>query len=509
MLAVSNGWKAAHGEMLLPETFIEIDYKISEPGLQELVDMTVSQPADYSEIPNLLKQGQKYDTLEWNAWGLDGTFDYIDGSPSNPGYVTSTLCDDEARFSNLPTITLNFDEVQTSLIPGFSIWWSNTFDEWASAFRITVYNGSNVITETLIEDNNSALSTVWVDYQNFDKVVIEVLEWCLPYRRCRTMYIFVGVEVVYTKSDLLGFTHNRSIDLLSAALSKGEIIFSLDNSDDRWNPTNPTGAERYLMERQKVTLRYGMRVNGEIEWLDSGTFWMSEWNTPSNGIEATFTARDAIQFMDDEYTGPTSGTLYAIATAALGQISLDGEALHSVVDNSLKNINTSFREGFTVKEVLQMVAHAGGCVFYCDVSGTVHIEPRESESSDYTIGSDVSYTYPEFTLSKPLKAVRVDYGESGSATVQVGSTGEVQTVTNELIATQTDAIRVANLVKNVLENRKTITGNYRADPRVEPMDIVTVQNKYSLSDVVITDLSFTTTGGALRGKFTGRVIDDG
>lgn len=508
MLQVSEGWKNAHGEMLLPETFIEIDYKISEPGLQEQVSMNVSQPADISSLPDALRTGKKQNSLEWNAWGLDGTFDYSDAQ-TVPGYVSEGMCDDQGRFSNLPTITLNFNEVHSTLIPGLSIWWSNTYDEWASSFRIIVYNGSEVVAETLVEDNKSYNSTVWLEYQNFDKIVIEVLEWCLPYRRCRTMYVFVGVVAVYTKGNLLSFIHNRNVDLLSAALSKSEIIFSLDNSDDQWDPTNPTGAERYLMERQKVTLRYGMMVNGEIEWLDSGTFWLSEWNTPSNGLEASFTARDAIQFMEDEYTGPRSGTLYEIAEAALGQISLDGEAVEYEITNHLTTIETEITATVTVAEVLQMAAHAAGCVFYCDVAGVVHIEQRNTQLTDYVIDSNVSYTYPEFTLSKPLKAVSVSYGEDQSVTVTAGNVGEVQTVTNDLIITAVDAEDVANVTKDVLINRKTISGDYRADPRVEPLDVITVHNKYSPSKVAITDLSFTTTGGALRGNYVGRVIDDG
>lgn len=508
MLTVSEGWKTAHGEMLLPETFIEINYEISEPGLQEKINMTVSQAAEYSELPNAIQEGVKYGNLEWNAYGLDGTFDYVDGSPVSAGYTSTTMCDGEARFSPLPTITLTFDAVQTALIPGVSVWWSNTFDEWASAFRVTAYNGSEVLSETLVENNTSYHSTLWVEFQNFDKIVIEVLEWCLPYRRCRTMYVFVGIEAAYTKGDLMSFSHTRSVDLLSAALSKSEIVFSLDNSDDRWNPTNPTGVERYLMERQKVNLRYGMKVNGGIEWLDSGTFWLSEWNTPANGIEALFTARDAIQFMSNDYQGIMSGTLYEIATSALGQISMDGEPVEYVISESLRNYETSITDPFTVSDVLQMVAHMAGCVFYCDVAGKVHIEERGSDLTDYTVTSDVSYSYPEFTLSKPLKAVKVGYG-SEAVTVSVGSTGEVQTVMNDLITNASDATRVANVAVDVLKNRKTISGSYRADPRVEPLDVITVQNKYSPSKVVVTDLKFTTSGGALNGTYTGRVIEDG
>ena len=61
------------------------------------------------------------------------------------------------------------------------------------------------------------------------------------------------------------------------------------------------------------------------------------------------------------------------------------------------------------------------------------------------ISQDVSYSHPEFEILKPLKAVEVGYGEEGSYTLTVASSGEVQTVDNDFIRTQTDAQRVAPL----------------------------------------------------------------
>lgn len=513
MLTVSNGWKAAHGEMLLPETFIEIKYRISEPGLQESAEMSVSNPAAFSELPESHEAaGEKYSTLEWNAWGLDGSFEYFDGSPNTPGYVTDALSGADAAYSVYPTITVNFDSVRTSIIPGLTIWWSEAFDEWATSFKITVYNGATVVTETTVTDNTSHVSTVWFEFQNFDRVVVEVLGWCLPYRRSRTMCVIIGVEATYRKADLLSFSHSNTVDLLSASLPKRELVFQIENSDDRWNPSNPKGAERYLMERQKVTLRHGMTVDGKTEWINADTLWLSEWNTPTNGLGATFTARDAVQFMEEKYTGITEGNLYEIAEAAFSQVSLDDGVVEYYIDDRLKNIQGAFNADagneYTVSNVLQMVAHAGCCVMYSDARGVVHIEPPEYALSDYEIDQKVSYSYPEFNMSKPLKAVSVTYGEN-TVVVNAGSTGEVQTVSNELISNDAVAESVANAAIGVLANRKTISGEYRADPRLEPLDVITVHNKYATNTVVVTDITLSTTGGALRGSYTGRVIDDG
>ena len=308
----------------------------------------------------------------------------------------------------------------------------------------------------------------------------------------------------------MSFKHSQSADLLSAALPKNEIEFKLRNEDARWNPDNPDGAERYLLERQEIELRYGLKSTDEIEWVQGGHFWLSGWHTPANGIEATFTARDALEFASAKYTGPTSGTLYDIAYAAFEQAdipNMEDGTQRWVIDDVLHEYTTSFTEEATIAEVLQMVAHAGGCVLCQNSRGFISISPWAKHESDYRIDGNVSYAYPEFEISKPLKAVVVSYGEDQEATVQVGTSGEVQTVDNEFITTQADALRVAQHTADVLKGRKTVSGEYRADVRMEALDTVTVQSKYAENQVVITDVEYSTTGGAFRGKYTGRVVD--
>ena len=129
--------------------------------------------------------------------------------------------------------------------------------------------------------------------------------------------------LVYTKSDLMSFTHQQTGSLVSGELPKNHIEFTLDNSDGKWNPSNPKGLERYLTERLRITLRYGFKINGAVEWIPGGVFYLSEWRTSPNGLEATFKARDALEYMlDKPYTGAVSGTLYEIAERAIAEANL-------------------------------------------------------------------------------------------------------------------------------------------------------------------------------------------
>ena len=516
MIAVSNGWRAAHNERLLPETFIKLSYNMTEPGLANDATATGTNEevfAETSEITDgLTKSPEYYASMEKNAWGLDGTIYCLNGNPSDPGYTTSTLCGANTNYATVPTVTVSFSKVHTILIPGITITWSSVANEWASSFRVTAYNGNTMVAQKTVVDNTDVVSQVWVDLQNYNKIVVEVLSWSHPNHRCRIEELFLGIVEVYTKNNLLGYDHIESVDMLSAVLPKNEISFRLENSTGRWNPNNPTGAEKYLLEQQKIDALYGMRVGQKVEWIKAGTFWLSEWNTPSNGLEATFKARDAITFMNVVYSGPRTGTLLEIATAALDQADLpvmpDG-SIRFVVDGSLASQTTDFSEedaDYTIADVLQMVAHMACCVFYQDRDGMVRIEPRNAELDDYVIDQFKSYAHPEFEISKPVKAVTVDYDYDHTEVVEVGVAGEVQAIANPLIKTAEDARKVANAAIAVLEGRKTLSGEYRADPSLCALDTVTVESKYDTNTVVVTEVKYSTTGGALKGTYTGRVV---
>lgn len=516
MIDVSKEWKETHKALLLPETFIKLSYNVTEPGLSNDATATGSNEEHFSEtaeITNgLTKAPEHYVSLEKNAWGLGGDIFCADGNPHDPGYTTSTLSDAVTEYAEAPAITISFSKVHKELIPGITLTWSTAMNEWATKFRVSAYNGASLVAEKEVNENASVVSQIWVDLQNYNKIVIEVLEWSHPCRRCRVEEVFLGIVEVYTKSNLLGYDHTDSVDILSATLPKNEITFRLENSTGRWNPNNPTGAERYLLEQQKVDVLYGMTIDGSIEWMKAGTFWLTEWNTPSNGLEASFTARDAVTFMNDIYSGPRSGTLLEIATEALEQANLpvmaDGSARY-VVDRSLASQTTDFTDedaDYTIADVLQLVSHMACCVFYQDRDGIVRIEPRNATLTDYVIDKFKAYGHPEFEISKPVKAVTVDYGEDKTEIVEVGAKGEVQAIANPFIRTATDARKVAASAIAVLSGRKTMSGEYRADPRLCALDTVVVESKYSPNTVVITEIKYSTTGGAMKGTYTGRVV---
>lgn len=501
MIPVSEAWKAIQKETILPESFVEVTCWVTEPGAQSLASESNNGAIFYSDHAAIVdtdsKQFPKYATLENNLWVLDGSFEALpDKAPyGDTGYVANV---------EYPMVTIQFPDVRNQLVPGVTIIWSEAYGEYATRCRITALNGTEIVaSEEFL--NDSVRSTFDFPITGYDRIYVEIIDWIVPDHRPRIESFYLGAREVYTKSELTRYSHSQSVDLLSAELPKNQIVFSLDNSSDLWNPDNPVGNVRYLTDRQEVTARYGYKLPTGIEWIPAGTFWISEWDTPANGIEVTFTARDLLEFLNVPYSGPKSGTLYDIAIAALDHANVPGARY--AVDESLKTITTDFSsdtDTYTADVILQMAANAGQCVVHQSRDGVLRIEKYAGQLSDYEIGKDVSYTHPERAMTKPPRSVTVN---DGLWVETIATSGETIEISNPLINQKANATNVARWASGVLRNRNIVKGSYRPDPRLDVLDVISVESKYSHNFVAaITEVTYEYSG-AFRGQYVGREVE--
>lgn len=514
MIAVSNGWKEMHKKRLLPESFIEISVGVGDTGVHNLVTVDATNEAVFSNTQRVVRNVSSvvpanYATLETNLWSLDGSRNIMpDSEPyDTPAYVSS----DDSEI----TLTLTLSEVRENPIPGFTIDWSSEFGEYPTTFTIVVKSGDAVVGSVTVENNKSSRTAVDMPLTIYDRVDITMSDWINPDRRKRVDLVTFGHLLTFDKaskrSSIMSFSHEQHGDLNSGELPKNSIEFALDNTDGRWNPSNPTGDGKYLSERQVVTAKYGLMVNGVKEWISAGRWYLSEWRAPSNGMEGYFVARDVFEYMlNTPYTGILTGTLGELVRSALSLAELPEDSVVNV-DSCLDDYTATLKSDhkYTVAEVIQLCANAGKCVIWQDRSGALNIAPLNTTLSEYTITSLESYVHPELELSKPMKAVSVDYGDPdvGSKYVlNVNESGETQTVENPLVVTEAQATEIAEWVRDTHGSRKTIKGDFRADPRLDLFDVITVESKYgTISPVAITNIKYNYTG-SFRASYTGRVI---
>jgi hypothetical protein len=428
----------------------------------------------------------------------------------------------------------------------------------------------------------------------YDSVTITVAEWSHPDQRSRIDSVMFGQRIVFTKDDIVNYSHEQSGSPLGTELSKNAIEFEVDNSDGRWNPLNPSGMAKYLYERQKVTVRYGLQTISGVEWMQAGVFYLSEWKAPSNGITASFVARDAIGFMMDatysrshvdgvivedgrvyltkddavyinsddhlvtvlpsgtnvkvyektvwypEGTGnnPTDpgvmvyridqGWLWAdyvnipsepflaedIGKAMMG--CLPDDIIRMADGDNAFGVRApvAIEEKNVAEFVQQCLATYGETVWQSADGILIMADPMVGKIlGDYVISADTSYSHPEVELAKPLKNVNIvqHYEHTFSPTTAVytvGISGEDVTVDCPYLwyYETNRSNRLAAKHIDWWKTREVVSGEFRADPRLELFDVVTVETKYgTLSPVMITYVKYTY-NGSFRGTYEGKVI---
>ena len=245
MESVSQAWKDAQRLDLLPDDFLKIIYRVTEPGLNDTYSTETNGEAVYSDISDLSNtEGMiKYATLEPGIWMLDGSCYLLpDEAPYGDNkFVSSEFCDNDGYFIANPIITLLWESVHSTLIPGITVQWSALFNEYPIEFTVRVKNGETVINTFENTQNDFALTVIITDIQNFNKVEVEIKRWNIPNHRAKMEQLFVGIINTYTKENIRSFSATDNVDILSGELPEQSVTFVLDNTENQWNPINPQG----------------------------------------------------------------------------------------------------------------------------------------------------------------------------------------------------------------------------------------------------------------------------
>ncbi len=512
MQSVSSAWITNQEQTIVSESFVELTLTVSDPSAQTAASASDNGSLSYSDTAELvapdLPTPQIVGTLEANMWPLDGETSVFPQADVYAGYISAALCGDDCVFSSAPTVVITFSETIEGTTPGLTLVWGSQYTgEYAVDYTVTAYNGTTETASTVVSDASGVTQLVSLEMSGYDRIEIAVQKWSLPRHRARMTSVLIGWQRTWTKSDLLSYSHTESSDLLSASLPQNELNFSVSNLDYEYNPDNPEGIGAYLLERQLITARYGYRINGAVEWIDGGRLHLSEWNTPNNGIEASFKAKDIFQFMKETYKGRLSGTLADVVTAAFEASDLplldDGSDPWDI-DSGLSAIavpsGIELSNEPTNAEVVQMCANAACMVMWHDRKGVCHIGPLDTAPTDYAITKKVLYSYPETSLANPLKQIIINE----NYTLNVADKGVEEKVTNPFISAER-AATVAEWIKNILTLRQTLTGEWRADPRADALDVVTAVTPFATNSIYLTSVTYAASG-SFRGKFEGVVI---
>lgn len=518
MVEVSDKWKEKFNETLVPESFVEITCGITEPGINKKATIVTSSAAPFSTFHNIALSDNasisRYSTGEPNLTVLDGSCNIVPSSPpyGTTGFLSAEIFDD----SNHPVIRLELPSENKSSIPGVSICWSTAFNEYATDFSVSAYLGAKKLKTVTVNGNKSIRSDVEVELSGFDTVELEVLKWCLPDRRVRVEQVKIGRYLVFDKTKILSYSHSSARDPISGQLSQESISFSLDNSDRTWDSVNPQGIYKYIYERQPVTVRYGMDVDGKTEWVSGGMFFLSEWSVPANSIEASFQARDAFLYLSStKYTGRKYGTLYEMCYDALELLEADEITFN--ISDELKDYSTditSDESTYHNSDILQLAANAAGMALYQTRDGVIKINRvYGADTSNPVLDIPVlnNYSWPEITFAQNmLNVVTTAGGVTYAYPESPSGKGVSQTLSNVLLTKDILAKSRNALTESygVLSNRRKASLTYRASPTIDALDMVKIHHQFNYDAVLLATNVKYTFNGCFKGTVEGYMMAD-
>lgn len=427
-------------------------------------------------------------TLELNRFKLDGSFSFADDNLANNqhvGWVSGILSDGSSVFSPYQTLTFSFGTTHTSA--GITILWDPINGEHATEFDVKAYNTSNVITLTKnITGNSQAISVVEGDFANYKKIEIVIKKWSKPYQRARATEVAFGLSKVFSDDNLIKVSLIEDMDLTSGTVPLSEIKVTVDNSNREFNILNPNGLYKNLQERQNIALELGLDANGTTEYIPMGTFLLREWISEEGSMTTTFTARSFLEIMDDyEYENLTAKSNYSLYNLAIEMFQRCNIRDYSV-DTYLQTIMTNALVKKTkCKNVLQMIAIAGGCNLFVSRGNIITLKRTPSLSTFVdTVTLDNMYEEPKVQLDKIVNIVTVQYFTNLSTVYEVTANGSyasgesIKVENNTLINSSSQATTVAQWLLQAKSNRALFVMNWRGNPAHDLLDVLSIQNSF-------------------------------
>ena len=469
--------------------------------------------SDKSQLTDLNRDLINYITCETDRVKLDGSFSFTDLiNIKETGFASESLSDINKLYSTNPTMSFIFGDPHSSI--GITVTFDKTTNEYAEEFRITAYDGVGAI---IIQEDfvGNTLSQVVVEglFYNYERLDIEIVKWSKVDRRARVAEIDFGVVRVYDNANLVKMEFIEEVDYLGKVIPTSEITFVVQNIDREFNLLNPEGIYKFLQDKQQVLPEIGVIVNGLVEYVPLGEFFLSDWNSDEGGTTASFTARDRLDIMSTfNYESLVAKTSYTLYDMAVDLFNVCGITSY-IIDNSLSSIFTNgLTESTDCRTVLQMVSIAGMCHTYTNRKGEIVMKKLTITTINDTLSRDVIFNESKITLDKLYRQINIEYYTNittkGIYSLNtVNTTGETLSYTkNTLINNLTQATNVANWVLGLIDYRAKFTTNYRGNPAYELLDVLQLEDVYQqVTDTLITKLELTYQG-YLRSKVETRGV---
>lgn len=385
--------------------FLKVKFNIVDPETNP--DLSSNSEEIFSDLDNIkettIPQSKNYATLEKNFWLLNDSQPIYGSEELEQTYVSSYMSDKNCLFSDKACITLTSSVYLTTL--GLTMVFDSIDKNYAKKLKVKAYRDS-----TMIMDKDYTLSSysdrlIFADNEElvrWNKIEIYFIESSLPYRRIRVNQLLFGIMETYTDENLISAESKEKTTMINSELPTHTFKFTIDNMNKLFNPDNPQGWYRYILQQQPISYEWGYQLDdGTIEWILGGKMLLTG-SVEVGKNQVSFSTTSLINYLTKVYKkgvyNSSGRSLYDLAVDVLEDSNIDSSQYN--LWSGLKSIKTDAPlPKLEARQLLQIIATTGNCILFTNRENVINIQPF-----NYVLNPDgMSY---DFITSNPVVKVQ-------------------------------------------------------------------------------------------------------
>ena len=385
--------------------FLKVKFNIVDPETNP--DLSSNSEEIFSDLDNIkettIPQSKNYATLEKNFWLLNDSQPIYGSEELEQTYVSSYMSDKNCLFSDKACITLTSSVYLTTL--GLTMVFDSIDKNYAKKLKVKAYRDS-----TMIMDKDYTLSSysdrlIFADNEElvrWNKIEIYFIESSLPYRRIRVNQLLFGIMETYTDENLISAESKEKTTMINSELPTHTFKFTIDNMNKLFNPDNPQGWYRYILQQQPISYEWGYQLDdGTIEWILGGKMLLTG-SVEVGENQVSFSTTSLINYLTKVYKkgvyNSSGRSLYDLAVDVLEDSNIDSSQYN--LWSGLKSIKTDAPlPKLEARQLLQIIATTGNCILFTNRENVINIQPF-----NYVLNLDgMSY---DFITSNPVVKVQ-------------------------------------------------------------------------------------------------------
>ena len=385
--------------------FLKVKFNIVDPETNP--DLSSNSEEIFSDLDNIkettIPQSKNYATLEKNFWLLNDSQPIYGSEELEQTYVSSYMSDKNCLFSDKACITLTSNVYLTTL--GLTMVFDSIDKNYAKKLKVKAYRDS-----TMIMDKDYTLSSysdrlIFADNEElvrWNKIEIYFIESSLPYRRIRVNQLLFGIMETYTDENLISAESKEKTTMINSELPTHTFKFTIDNMNKLFNPDNPQGWYRYILQQQPISYEWGYQLDdGTIEWILGGKMLLTG-SVEVGENQVSFSTTSLINYLTKVYKkgvyNSSGRSLYDLAVDVLEDSNIDSSQYN--LWSGLKLIKTDAPlPKLEARQLLQIIATTGNCILFTNRENVINIQPF-----NYVLNPDgMSY---DFITSNPVVKVQ-------------------------------------------------------------------------------------------------------